>query len=201
MQHIADAVQKGLQIFVRVSFQQGRARLTRLRNEFHAVLAWSCGRAKCQCSAPTVTVVVYTVIEGSKSNFEVPVFSCSLQILTLSLISQSAENHDEIVCLKCRKFKVQIWDWTKRLKSLSSALLISRYILGLGQRGRCCFCTACPDHKMYLEIRSANEEPSREKCTRFTEATFLRALKYYTMSFVKTLKAFGWAKRRLFLFG
>ena len=64
MQHIADAVQKGLQIFVRASFQQGRARLTRLRNElcsdsFHAVLAWSCGPAKCQCCAPTVTVVVY----------------------------------------------------------------------------------------------------------------------------------------------
>ena len=43
------------------------------------------------------------------------------------------------------------------LKSLSSALLISRYILGLGQRGRCCFCAACPNRKMYLEIRSADE--------------------------------------------
>ena len=30
-----------------------------------------------------------------------------------------------------------------QIKSLSSALLISRCILGLGQRGRCCFCTAC----------------------------------------------------------
>ena len=38
------------------------------------------------------------------------------------------------------------------LKSLSSVLPISRYILGLGQRGHCCFCA-----KMYLEIRSANE--------------------------------------------
>ena len=43
------------------------------------------------------------------------------------------------------------------LKGSSFALLISRYILGLGQRGRCCFCAACPNRKMYLEIRSANE--------------------------------------------
>ena len=39
--------------------------LARLRNElcsdsFHAVLAWSCGRAKCQCCTATVTVVVYS---------------------------------------------------------------------------------------------------------------------------------------------
>ena len=46
---------------------------------------------------------------------------------------------------------------SNNLKSLSSALLISRYILGLEQRGRCCFCAACPNRKMYLEIRSANE--------------------------------------------
>ena len=44
----------------------------------------------------------------------------------------------------------------KRHKSLSSALLISRYILGLVQRGRWFFCAACPNRKMYLEIRSAN---------------------------------------------
>ena len=37
------------------------------------------------------------------------------------------------------------------LKSLSSALLFSRYILGLGQRGRCCFCAACPNRKIYSE--------------------------------------------------
>ena len=43
------------------------------------------------------------------------------------------------------------------LKSLSSALLISRYILGLGQCGRCCFCAACPNRKMYVEIKSPNE--------------------------------------------
>ena len=41
---ISDAVQKGLQLIVRASDQQGRARLNRLRNElcsdsFHAVLA------------------------------------------------------------------------------------------------------------------------------------------------------------------
>ena len=40
---------------------------------------------------------------------------------------------------------------------LSSAHLISRYILQLGQRGRCCFCDACPNRKMYLEIRRADE--------------------------------------------
>ena len=44
-----------------------------------------------------------------------------------------------------------------QLKAPSSAFLISRYILRLGQRGRCCFCAACPNCKMYLEIRSANE--------------------------------------------
>ena len=42
IQQIADAVQKGLQLIVWVSVQQGRARLTLLRNElfsdsFHAV--------------------------------------------------------------------------------------------------------------------------------------------------------------------
>ena len=51
-------------LIVQTSVQQGRARLTRLRNElcsdsFHAVLAWSCGRAKCQCCTATVTVVIY----------------------------------------------------------------------------------------------------------------------------------------------
>ena len=45
-----------------------------------------------------------------------------------------------------------------RLKSHSSALLISRYILRLGQRGRCCFWAASPNRKMYLEIRNADEE-------------------------------------------
>ena len=61
-QQIADAVQKGL--IVRASVQQSRTRLTRLRNElhsdsFHAVLAWSCGLAKCQYCTATVAVVVY----------------------------------------------------------------------------------------------------------------------------------------------
>ena len=49
--HIADVVQKGLKLIVWASAQQGRTRLTRLRNElnsdsFHVVLAVSCGRAK-----------------------------------------------------------------------------------------------------------------------------------------------------------
>ena len=44
-----------------------------------------------------------------------------------------------------------------RLKSHSSAFLISRYILPLGQRGRYCFCAACSNRKMYLEMKSANE--------------------------------------------
>ena len=44
IQQIADAVQKGLQLIVRASVQQGRARQIRMRNElcsdsFHAVLA------------------------------------------------------------------------------------------------------------------------------------------------------------------
>ena len=53
-----------------------------------------------------------------------------------------------------------------RLKSLSSVLLISRYILGLGQRGCCCFCAACPNRKMYLEIRSANKGALRGSSVR-----------------------------------
>ena len=64
IQQIADAVQKGLHLVVRASAQQGRTRLTRLRNKqysdsFHAALALSCGRAKCQCCTATVTIVVY----------------------------------------------------------------------------------------------------------------------------------------------
>ena len=52
IQQIADAMQKGLLLIVRVRVQQGRARLTRLCNElysFYAVLAWSYWLAKCQC--------------------------------------------------------------------------------------------------------------------------------------------------------
>ena len=46
----------------------------------------------------------------------------------------------------------------ERLQShLSAFLIISRYILRLGQRGRCCFCAACPNCKMYLEIMNADE--------------------------------------------
>ena len=64
IQQIADAVQKDLQLIVWASDQQGRTRLTRLRNElcsdsFHAVLALSSGQAKCQCCIATVTFVVY----------------------------------------------------------------------------------------------------------------------------------------------
>ena len=57
-------MQKGLQLIVRASVQQGSTRLRRLGIElysdsFHAVLAFSCGRAKCQCCIRTVTVDVY----------------------------------------------------------------------------------------------------------------------------------------------
>ena len=64
IQQIADAVQKGLQPIVRASVQQGSTRLRRLRIElyysdsFHAVLALSCGRAKCQYCITSVMVVV-----------------------------------------------------------------------------------------------------------------------------------------------
>ena len=47
-------------------------------------------------------------------------------------------------------------------KNHSSALLISRYILRLGQWRRCCFCAACPNRKMYLEIKSADEGAFRQ---------------------------------------
>ena len=64
IQQITDAVQKGLQLIVRACVQQVSTGLRRLRIElysdsFHAVLALSCGRAKCQCCITTVTVVVY----------------------------------------------------------------------------------------------------------------------------------------------
>ena len=61
IQQIADVVQKGLQLIVWASVQQGRTRLTRLRNELYNYLfhALSCGLAKCQCCIATVTVVVY----------------------------------------------------------------------------------------------------------------------------------------------
>ena len=64
IQQIADAVQKGLQLILRASAQQGSTRLRRLRTElysdsFHAVLALSSGPAKYQCNITTVTVVVY----------------------------------------------------------------------------------------------------------------------------------------------
>ena len=67
VQQISDAVQKGLQLIVQASVQQGSTRLRRLRIElccdsFHAVLALSCGRVKCQCCITTVTDSVYTVI-------------------------------------------------------------------------------------------------------------------------------------------
>ena len=66
IQQIADAVQKGLQLILRASAQQGSTRLRRLcielcSDSFHVVLALSCGRAKCQCCITTVTVVVYTL--------------------------------------------------------------------------------------------------------------------------------------------
>ena len=58
MQQITNAVQKGLQLIVPASVQQGSTRQTRLRTElcnndsFHAVLALSCGQAECKCQLP-----------------------------------------------------------------------------------------------------------------------------------------------------
>ena len=45
----------------------------------------------------------------------------------------------------------------KNLKAPSSALLISRYILRLGQAAQKQQCPCCPNPKMYLEIRRADE--------------------------------------------
>ena len=50
--------------------------------------------------------------------------------------------------VKVRPFFYQI----DEIKAPSSASLISRYILRLGQRGCCCFCAACLNSKMYSEI-------------------------------------------------
>ena len=67
IQQIDDAVPIGLQLIVWASIQQGTTRLTRLRNDlysdsFHAVLALSCGQAKCQWCIAMVTVVVYKAL-------------------------------------------------------------------------------------------------------------------------------------------
>ena len=64
IQQIADAVEKGRQLIVWASVPQGSTGLRRLRidlcsDSFHAVLALSCGLAKCQCCITTVMVVVY----------------------------------------------------------------------------------------------------------------------------------------------
>ena len=87
IQQNADAVQKGLQLIVRASLQQGSTRLRRLRIElcsdsFHAVLALSCGLAKCQCCVTTVTVVVY--LTGKKSlikTFKIFLCHCVYEVL------------------------------------------------------------------------------------------------------------------------
>ena len=50
--------------------------------------------------------------------------------------------------------KISIRAW---LKSLSSVPLISRYILRLGQAAQKQQCPRCPNRKMYLEIRDADE--------------------------------------------
>ena len=63
----------------------------------------------------------------------------------------------DVFMLSSLAWNLQENDYQRYLKSYSSALLISRYILRWGQRGRCCFCAACPNRKMYLEIRSADK--------------------------------------------
>ena len=60
-------------------------------------------------------------------------------------------------------FGCEKYSYNCRVKSHSSALLIWRYILRLRQRGRCCFCAACPNRKMYLVIRNADEGDARCK--------------------------------------
>ena len=68
----------------------------------------------------------------------------------LDLANFEAQNH--FGCTLFSKGKIR-----KRLsRAPSSALLISRYILQLWQRRRCCFCAACSNRKMYLEIRGAD---------------------------------------------
>ena len=60
-------------------------------------------------------------------------------------------------CLYVPKRKVLLISNRNEIKSPSYDLLISSYIVGLRQRGRCCFSAACPNRKMYLDIRSADE--------------------------------------------
>ena len=77
------------------------------------------------------------------------------------MLSKKIIHHIPFPFKNCMKNIIYIFT---RLKSLSSAFLISRYILGLGQRGRCCFCAACPNRRMYLEIRSATEGGALRIC-------------------------------------
>ena len=55
--------------------------------------------------------------------------------------------------------------------------------MGLGQRGRCCLCAACPNHKRYLEIRSANKKAFRPLDSRLSFILFL-FMKYILFQFI-----------------
>ena len=92
----------------------------------------------------TSVVTVFFMLEP----FKIFDFWKSLNYFAFKIkFRETSLGSNAIVCIR-------LW-----IKSHSSALLISRsrYILRLGQRERCCFCAACPNRKMYLEIRSANE--------------------------------------------
>ena len=87
--------------------------------------------------------------------------ACFIFVLGLSLwtCEQIDENNQMLqdIATKLLKYVSRFIVGCLGLKSHSSALLNSRYILRLGQRGRRCFCAAFPNRKMYLEIRNADE--------------------------------------------
>ena len=101
IQQIADAVEKGLQLILRASVKQGSTRLRRLRNElysdsFHAVLALSCGLAKCQCCLTTVTVVVYCRNDQSRI---LVISNVAIQYGSGLLFQRISNKRDQFFCL------------------------------------------------------------------------------------------------------
>ena len=54
-------------------------------------------------------------------------------------------------------FRISKFEFQEHRKALSFALLISRYILQLGQAAQKKQRPCCPNPKMYLEIRKADE--------------------------------------------
>ena len=74
-----------------------------------------------------------------------------------------------------RRYQSQAQAIFFRLSRLLSSMYGLKSYCGLGQRGRCCFCAACPNRKMYLEIRKAYEGLFRSRYLAIEEAATVGA--------------------------